>query len=279
MAWLSWTLGGVTRHVCIIQTGMRNNSKVTEGFTLIELLVVIAIIAILAVLLLTVLGGVKAKTQRTVCLNDLRQISLGVRMYSDDSHDASPSPGPAGLPVSKMDTLYSGYKALMKNYVSLNGTSSPRDKLFACPADIFNINYWFTNPPPSTPMRFIKKSCHDSSEFDYSSYIFNGGDNVVRHFEGKSFTNPGLTGVKLSSVRHPDRTILLAEIAAVAPYSWHDPSSHGVADPSGTMYNDSKNVLSFVDGHVNYVKMYYHAPICAFLTNPPAGYDYQWSPD
>ena len=172
---------------------MRNDSKVTEGFTLIELLVVIVVIAVLAALLLPVLSGAKAKAQRMVCVNSLRQINLGVRMYCDDSHDASPSPGPAGLPVGKMDTLYSGYKALMKNYVGLNGASSPRDKLFACPADIFNINYWFTNPPPSTPLRFIKKSCHDSSEFDYSSYIFNGGDNAVRHFEGKSFTTPGLS--------------------------------------------------------------------------------------
>ena len=28
--------------------------------------------------------------------------------------------------------------ALMKNYVGLNGASPPQDKLFACPADIFN---------------------------------------------------------------------------------------------------------------------------------------------
>src|SRR6476620_5457241 len=109
---------------------MRNNPKVTEGFTLIELLVVVAIIAILAALLLPVLRSAKAKAQRTVCVNNLRQISLGVRMYYDDSHDASPSPGPAGLPAGKMDSPYSGYKALMKNYVGLKGVSSPQDKLF-----------------------------------------------------------------------------------------------------------------------------------------------------
>jgi prepilin-type N-terminal cleavage/methylation domain-containing protein len=75
-----------------IQTDMRNDSKVNEGFTLIELLVVIAILAILIALLLPVLSGAKAKAQRTVCGTDLRQISLGVRMYSDDSRDTSPSP-------------------------------------------------------------------------------------------------------------------------------------------------------------------------------------------
>jgi prepilin-type N-terminal cleavage/methylation domain-containing protein len=136
---------------------MRNSSKVIEGFTLIELLVVIAVIAILAGLLLPVLSAARAKTQRTVCVNHLRQINLGVRMYSDDSHDASPSPGLPGLPPGKMDSLWSGYKALMKNYVGLRGESSPQDKLFACPSDVFNINYLFTNPPPHRRCDLLKR--------------------------------------------------------------------------------------------------------------------------
>src|ERR1700729_1391503 len=101
-----------------------------RAFTLIELLVVIAIIGILAALLLSVLSRAKAKAQRTTCLNNLRQIALGVRMYSDDSNDSSPSLGSAGLTTTNMVQLYVGYKALMKNYVGLNGASSPQDKLF-----------------------------------------------------------------------------------------------------------------------------------------------------
>jgi competence protein ComGC len=260
---------------------MTKKSKVTEGLTLVELLVVMGIIALLAALLLPVLRGAGAKARRMACVNNVRQISLGVRMYSDDSHDATPSPGPAGLSASKIDSMYSGYKALMKSYVGLNGASSPRDRLFACPADILNINYLFTNPPPSLPVRLVKKSCHDSSEFDYSSYAFNGGDNVIRRFAEGSLTLPGLTEVRLSSVRRPDRTVLLAEIAALAPYSWHDPSSRGVAkyDARWPIYTDSRNVVSFVDGHVSYIRMYYEHPVAACLTNPPASYDYQWTAD
>ena len=71
----------------------------------------------------------------------------------------------------------------------------------------------------------------------------------------------------------------MAEIPALLPYSWHDPSSQGVADPSGTVYDDSRNVVSFVDGHVSYIKMRWEPHVCACLTNPPASYDYQWSPD
>ena len=71
------------------------------------------------------------------------------------------------------------------------------------------------------------------------------------------------------------------EFSAIIPWSWHEPSSHGVAHKDGTMYNDSKNVVSFVDGHVSYIKMYWNSGRNGLTGNynPPAGYDYQWSPD
>jgi hypothetical protein len=163
----------------------------------------------------------------------------------------------------------------MKNYVGLNGASSPQDKLFACPADAFYPNHIFTDD--SWPTEYVQKGLHEEPYLDFSSYSFNGGDGRTEAIgtNGFTITRPGLGNIKLNAVKHPSRTVLIAEASAFAPWSWHEPSPR-------LIFNDAKNVVSFVDGHVSYLKIFKddapHKGLAIFY-DPPTTYDYQWTPD
>ena len=244
---------------------MKGMSEYDKAFTLVELLVVIAIIGILAALLLPVLSGVKNKAKQTTCLNNLKQISLGIRMYCDDSSDASPAANSKNSsPAAKYPAI--AYKELMKNYVGLHGSASPEDWIFACPADRFYYRdlrgggVILTNAP-----------LHEIARADYSSYWFNG-----LNVPPRPIPRFGIAGLKITSIKDPVKTVLVAEAPAFYPYSWHQPRLD-----EGPMFNDAKDMVSFVDGHVSYIRIYWQVVPggMAVENNPPAGYDYKWSGD
>jgi prepilin-type N-terminal cleavage/methylation domain-containing protein/prepilin-type processing-associated H-X9-DG protein len=238
-----------------------------RAFTLIELLVVIAIIAILAALLLPVLSAAKKRAAQAICINNLKQLGLGMKMYVDDNGTAFPGIASRHYGFHGEDWIYWRTNAMYPQFdkspilTSVPGLQKPS---LRCPLDNNDADRMATAPSDGYgPYLF--------------SYSFNGygldSDNNNLGMSSVVDVQGGVTNkflFKEGAVKDPSAKIMLAEEPGTLAARDNPDAGSGseltildgrwVPAPGASSYYDpltirhgGKGDVTFADGHVEAV--------------------------
>jgi prepilin-type processing-associated H-X9-DG protein len=200
--------------------------------------VVIAIIAILAAMLLPSLSKAREKARQAVCINNLKQIGLGMIIYASDYDGWTPNIKEAGI---------GNYTFPLRSYNYL-----PDDpKLFYCPSHKPNIESY---DPLDWGTGYGFRVCGPYSSHNETCCNYNIGGILVT----TSSTNP-LSDRVTEENRRPTRFALLG--CTIVGRGLHEPQyeymdSYSTATSTGyphLRHSGSCNFL-FADGHVKICK-------------------------
>ena len=104
--------------------------KRRDAFTLTELLVLIPIGVLTGAVLMASLGDAKEKVRAASCMSNLREISLAIRLYTDDHNGFMPTASYGlGSTLGPWPKLLGAYLPLRAG-----GVSPPPHKVFVCPS-------------------------------------------------------------------------------------------------------------------------------------------------
>lgn len=221
-----------------------------QGFTLIELLVVIAIIAILAAILFPVFAQAREQARKTVCLSNMKQVSLGVVMYTQDYDETYPVERETSFPNCNYDPGYGCQGFGSTTVVDPFGATwryavqpyIKNTQLFHCPDDTRNIG-WSEGYLDDTIYH-----CHGNSN------VPNDNFHLSYAYNGYEFDNNN--GTALASLGAPANIIMVLESRMEYPDLglWNFPwDLSGVFGKSGAgAFNSHNGIMNwgFADGHV-----------------------------
>lgn len=162
-------LVSVNRQRPVSSTGMRS------AFTLIELLVVIAIIAILAAILFPVFAQARAKARQTSCLSNMKQIGLGLMMYTQDYDEVLAGNDPSGSYAAGLnrnlgwnEPFTTGVSATYRNWARDIQPYIKNYGIYRCPSTTPRSSYNGGNGPYNECNKALYPACYDTS------YALNG---------------------------------------------------------------------------------------------------------